>query len=135
MNNTVGISVIVPVTERVDSIENLLTTYYDVLAATGREFEIICVLDGKFAHLAAEITQISDIQASTKVISLSRIYGESVALAIAVERALYDLVLTLPSYEQVESSKISMLLDHIGLLAGVFLHVVESMHASSCFFT
>ncbi|MCH9004553.1 MAG: glycosyltransferase [Proteobacteria bacterium] len=108
-----GISVIIPVTERVDSIENLLMTYQQVIASTGRDFEIICVLDGKFAHLKTNIRQESNKHGTIRVISLSRNYGESVALAIAIEHARYDLVLTLPSYEQIESNAIPTLFDHI----------------------
>lgn len=108
-----SVSVIVPVTERVHNLVDLLATYDKVIGAIGRKFEIICVLDGKFSQLAADIRKSPDFEKSIKVIALTRNYGESVALAIAVEQAKYDILLTLPSYEQVESSQIPLLFEHI----------------------
>jgi len=115
MNNSKNdsISVIVPVTERVHNLTELLTTYLDVMGKVGCKFEIICVLDGKYAHLAADIRQAPELENKVKVIGLARNNGESAALMIAVEHAKHDHLLTLPSYEQVESSQIPLLLDYI----------------------
>ena len=113
MNTVEGISAIIPVAERVDDIENLLNVYHDVLDGINRPFEIICVLDGKFANLQSNVKRLSDKFGDLSVIVFSRTFGESAALSAAITHAKYDLVLTLPSYEQVESSDIPILLKHI----------------------
>lgn len=113
LENKAGVTVIVPVTERADTVPDTLAKYKGVVKSLDRDFEFICVVDGKFAQLKSNIESIFVNDAKCKVIALSRTYGESVALAIAIEQAQYDLILTLPSYEQVESSSISKLFDFV----------------------
>lgn len=113
MTTNESVSVIVPFTERVGDVATLLKSYRQGLTELGVTFEFICVLDGKFVHLEPQIRKLAKSIGPLKIIKFSRVYGESVALATAIEAANHDLILTLPSYEQVAGDKLSALFDSI----------------------
>ncbi len=113
MTTNENVSVIVPFTERVGDVARLLKSYRKGLIELGVTFEFICVLDGKFANLEPQIKEIAKSIGPLKIIRFSRNYGESVALTTAIEAANHELILTLPSYEQVAGDKFSALFDAI----------------------
>ena len=108
-----GVSVVIPITERLDELGSLFQGYYDALHATGQPVQFIYVLDGRFSHLAPELLRLNAKPHSIEVVSLSRTFGESAALTLGFERARYDLVMTLPAYHQIDPASISQLIDEI----------------------
>lgn len=102
MTGRSGVSVVIPVTERCDDIRTLTKIYLDALIGLCRPIQFIFVLDGPFAYLAEELRQIEREPHAIEIISLTRTFGESVALTLGFERAAYDLILTLPAYQQIE---------------------------------
>lgn len=113
MGDSAGISIIIPLSERNDDLGDLFATYSQALGRTGRSLQFIFVLDGGFASLADELHGIDPGQHSLEVVSLSRTFGESAALTIGFDRAIHDLVLTLPAYQQVEADSLPALIDAI----------------------
>ncbi len=113
MKATESISVVIPVAERVDDIEGLLRSYYDALEQMNVAFEIICVLDGKFADLESKVRDCANALGDIVIMRFSRTFGESAALALGIEQAQYDYILTLPSYGQVESNSLAQLFEQI----------------------
>lgn len=113
MNSETGISVVIPVTERCDDVTELFGSYRQALEETGRPLQFIFVLDGNFAQLADSIRCLDAGTHALEIVALTRTFGESAALTIGFERARYDLVMTLPAYQQVKPDSIPKLLDAI----------------------
>jgi len=108
-----GISIIIPLTERHDDLQGLFDAYSQALVHTGRPLQFIFVLDGGFSQLAEELCSIDPQHHSIEVVPLSRTFGESTALTIGFDRAIHDLVMTLPAYQQVEADHLPTLIDAI----------------------
>ena len=113
MTNNQGLSIVIPVTERHDDLITLFDVYNKALQKVGRPLQFIFVVDGGFARVADELRSIETGNYSLEIISLSRTFGEGAALTIGFDRAKYDLVMTLPAYQQVEAAQIPKLIDAI----------------------
>lgn len=114
----VDLSVIVPVTERFDEVRELYFRYRDAVRASGLDFEITYVLDGRYPDVLAELKSLIDEGERLRVIALSRPFGEATAIMVGFNHAAGERILTLPAYEQVEPSGIPRLiaaLDHCDL--------------------
>ncbi len=95
VGSTPGISVVVPVFDEVDSLEELYIGITDACDKLGRGHEIVFIDDGcrdgsdrKLAELAARDSRV-------QVIHFRRNFGKSPALAAGFERVRGDIVLTL----------------------------------------
>ena len=113
MTDIEGISVIIPVTERIGEFPSLFEGYRDALDAVGCPLQFICVLDGKFANLAEEMKSLDAKKHSVEIMCLSRTFGESAALNLGFERASYDYIMTLPSYHQVDPKSVAEMVNGI----------------------
>ncbi|MEE9422709.1 MAG: glycosyltransferase [Gammaproteobacteria bacterium] len=102
------LSVIVPITERYDSVKELFYEYKTGIEATGLSYEIIYVLDGDHAAVLEDLTQLQDSEKLT-IITLARQFGEATALNAAFSTAVGSLLLTLPAYWQIQASEIPAL--------------------------
>lgn len=118
MTSNTKVSAIVPVSERCDISGQLARDYLDALHATGRDFELVFVLDGKRTKLTEKLVEIASTDTRLRIIQLARTFGESTALSAGIENTTGDVVLTLPAYYQVEAGDIGKLiieLDHCDL--------------------
>lgn len=111
MSDTVGISAIVPVTERFDEVETLYRAYKSGLEGTGRSYEFIYVLDGDYPGVLSELRRLRDGGEPIRIIALAKWFGEATALTIRFEQAEGDLILTLPAYEQIRADEIPRLVE------------------------
>lgn len=114
------LSVIIPVTERCDPVRELYYKYKAGIEATGKEYEIIYVLDGERPDALKELTGLQESEKIT-IITLGKWFGESTALNAAFGQSTGGIILTLPAYQQVEAEEIPRLVaaleDHDMILA------------------
>jgi glycosyltransferase involved in cell wall biosynthesis len=107
------ISVIVPVTERYDDIEEMHREYKDALAAAGRPFEMIYVVDGGFRKAYLELKSMKERGETLTLIWLSRSFGEAVAITSGFQQASGGIILTLPAYHQVDAAELPKLIESL----------------------
>lgn len=105
------VSVVVPVSDRMDSIAELHRAYAEVLGGTGKTHEFVFVLDGVRPGPLRELQELKQREPSVEVVVLSRWFGEATALAVGFDRARADVILTVPSYFQIDPAEIPALLD------------------------
>lgn len=114
-NQTSGkteLSVIIPVTERYDSVRDVFYDYKRGIEATGKTYEIIYVLDGSYPEVLDALTEIQESEQLT-IITLAKIFGETTALNAAFTSASGDILLTLPAYQQIDAREIPVLVKAI----------------------
>lgn len=110
MTENEKISAIVPVSERYDDSGLLAREYLEALKQTGRNFELVFVLDGKHTALGERLLVIAGEDARLRIIQLAKGFGEATALSAGIENTQGGTVLTLPAYYQVEPGEIGKLL-------------------------
>lgn len=81
------ISVVVPVFDEVDSLEQLHREISTAVEALDRSFELIFVDDGSRDGSGAKLDEIAGADARVRVVHFRRNFGKSPALAAAFERA------------------------------------------------
>jgi glycosyltransferase involved in cell wall biosynthesis len=107
----IDVSVIVPVGPRHVEIGELHTEYREALAATGRSFEFIYVVDGPFEDALAAVQNLVAAGEPVTGVFLTRLFGESTALMAGFEQASGDIIVTLPAHRQIVAEDVSKLLD------------------------
>ena len=75
----VPLSVLVPISDRVDDLRRLHRVYTDALALTGRTFELIYVLDGPQPAALASLREMKAHDPSIHVLTMHRYFGEGTA--------------------------------------------------------
>lgn len=104
-----SISVVIPVCSRVDELSALLPEYAHALMELDVNFEIIAVVDGPKKSAIESLGSVAASNAWLRVVELSRQFGESAALTAGFSLAKGELILTLPSYYQVDPADIPKL--------------------------
>lgn len=110
MENTVELSVIIPVTDRYDPIREVYREYKEGIDASKLRSEIIYVLDGPFPELFRELTQLREEGEKIRIITLAKRFGEATALTVGFNHSTGNTLLTLPAYQQIQASEIPKLL-------------------------
>jgi glycosyltransferase involved in cell wall biosynthesis len=110
----VELSVVIPVTERVGDVEPLFEAYRAAVAAMGRPFEFVYVLDGQYPGVLEALRRLKAGGAPIRVIALAKSFGEATALSAGVANASGELILTLPAYRQVAPGEIPRLMAELG---------------------
>ena len=90
-----GISVVIPVFDEVDSLEELYQGITAACARIGRGHEIVFVNDGSRDGSDRKLDELAERDEHVHVIHFRRNFGKSPALAAAIERVRGDIVLTL----------------------------------------
>jgi glycosyltransferase involved in cell wall biosynthesis len=97
------ISVIVPITERHDDLQEIYQQTANMLGRLERSVEFIFVVDGqKFAPAFEQLCEMQKAHSELRVILLSKTFGEATALAVGFEQARGQIIITLSPYFQVE---------------------------------
>ena len=107
----VDLSVIIPVGERRTDVVGLFNEYRAGLAAIGRSYEVIFVLDGLYPDFELGLAELAKTGEHFTVVTLSRTFGEATALMLGFEKAQGSIILTLPAYPQIVGSDIVKLTD------------------------
>jgi glycosyltransferase involved in cell wall biosynthesis len=109
IEGSIDISVIIPVGERHASAPSLYAEYKQGIAATGRSYEMIFVIDGHHPEFVAGLELLAKTGERFVVVTLSRTFGESTAIMAGFERATGNIIVTLPAYQQIAGSGIGKL--------------------------
>jgi len=107
------VSVVVPVVERADDLQALYHAFAAELDSCGAAHEFLFVFDGGFTP-PPEITELSRERDNVRVLRFARIFGETAALQLGIERSRGDVILTLPAYFQVKPEGLKPMLDRLG---------------------
>jgi len=103
------LSVIIPVTERLDPVSELFRDYKRGVEATGLDYEFIYIIDGEQPEVLNELTRLQESEQLT-IITLAKKFGEATALNAAFGKASGNIILTLPAYQQIETDDIPRLI-------------------------
>ncbi|MFO7563115.1 MAG: glycosyltransferase family 2 protein [Enhygromyxa sp.] len=108
-----GISVVVPVFDEVDSLEELYQGITASCVRLGRGHEIVFVNDGSRDGSDRKLDELAGRDACVQVIHFRRNFGKSPALAAAFERVRGDIVLTLDADLQDDPAMIPEFVERI----------------------
>lgn len=107
----VGVSLIIPVTERCEDLVEIYRVHLDVLNRRGVAYEFIFVIDGGFEQAGDLVRELAQNEDSVRVIQLSRDFGEATALGVGFEQAEGDVVVIMPSYFQTTPAGLDAILN------------------------
>lgn len=110
---TETLSVIVPITERHDDIEELYRMYKEALLRTGYPWEIIFVIDGLFPKAYIQLKSLKDCGEKITLVKHARSFGEAVAITSGFKQSTGGWIMTLPAYHQVEESELPKLVESL----------------------
>lgn len=111
MTHDIDISAIVPVTNRAEHVADLTKEYIDVLDSIGRSFEIIIVIDGDKPVVFDALDKLAETDKRIRLIKFARSFGEATAISAGFRLSAGKIILTLPSYYQVEPPSIITLVE------------------------
>lgn len=109
----VFISAIVPVADRHDEAEIVWRAYYDMLASTGRPFELIYVIDGMHPIISAIMKRLELTHPLLKVQCLNQQFGEAACIREGIKISRGEIILLLPPYLQIMPDAIPTLIDRL----------------------
>jgi len=109
----IDISVVVPVTERIDDLREIYVQYTRKLSEYGKAFEFIFVVDGSYRNVIGGLKDLKKEFRNVKVVFLSRTFGEATALSVGFEVSKAPIILTISSYFQVEPGEIHRILNKV----------------------
>ena len=109
----VGISVIVPVTERPESLSDLYVEYSAPLRSSGRSYEFIFVAEPWFGELTAPLEALAAKGEPIRVLQVAQTMGEASLLKLAVAHCRAPIVVTLPAYHRIEAAGIVELIARV----------------------
>ena len=119
----VGVSVVVPVTERCDRLDEIYRTHADILKTFVSTFEFIFVLDEGFEIPARSLEELIGQGEPIRLIHLKRHFGEATVLMVGFQQVQFDIIVTLPAYFQTLPEGLPMVLT--SLLEGNDLVVTQ----------
>ena len=113
LEQAVQVSIVVPVSGRWGDLRDIYDQHAKEISATGHSYEFIFVLDGPDESTLQPLRALKLEHPEIQVIALNRWFGEATALAIGLEHSRGSVILTLPSYFQVEPFEIRRLLEQL----------------------
>src|SRR5262245_53589258 len=113
LEQVVELSIVIPVSGRCGDLRDIYEQHAKQISVTGRSYEFIFVLDGPDEAALRALRALKLEHPEIQIIALNRWFGEATTLAIGLERSRGSVVLTLPSYFQVEPFEILRLLDQL----------------------
>jgi glycosyltransferase involved in cell wall biosynthesis len=115
MKNQCEISAIVIYYEKYlyDNVSELHNAYKASLEATHLDYEFIYVVDGKLPSVMDELIKLYKTGEKIKIVKLGKWFGDATALQAGFEQSSGQLIVTLPSYKQVDEKDIPKLINAI----------------------
>ena len=113
LEKSVELSVVVAISERHDDLRELYLQYAKQLSTNGNPYEFIFVLDGPKREALRTLKELKREHPEIKVITLNRHFGEATALSVGFDKARGSVILTLPSFFQVEPYEVHSLLEKL----------------------
>jgi glycosyltransferase involved in cell wall biosynthesis len=115
------VSVVISVGERHDSIRELMEDYDRAIRKCISDYEYILVIDGEHPDVIEALNEFAVDRQNVRIVQLARSFGDAVAFSIGFDTARGQLIMTLPSYYQVEPKAIPKLvsaLDEVDMIEG-----------------
>ncbi len=113
MDSKTKLSVIIPISERYDDIQKVFDEYNNSIESMGLKYEFIYVLDGNYPEALNSLQEIQKNHDNVKVIKFAKWFGESVAISAGFEESNGEIILTLPSYLQIDAKEIHLLVNDL----------------------
>ncbi len=115
MNNIIDLSAIIVYYQKYeyDEIRPLFDEYKTNLDKTNLSYEFVFVIDGNMPEVMSEIKQIAESNNNIKIIKLGRWFGDATSLQAGFEASEGKLILTLPSFQQVEADEIPKMVESL----------------------
>ena len=107
------VSVVVPVSDRVEALDQLYQEYSRPLRDAQLSFEIEFVVEPWLADRAAGLLGLEARGEPVRTLRLAQPAGEGALVKVGAERARGDVILILPAYRRVESSVLPTLVDRV----------------------
>lgn len=111
--SSVDLSVVIAISERHDDLQQVYCEYAREITATGLAYEFIFVVDGPDQEVLGTLQSLKKQYSDISLITLNRSFGEATALSAGFERAKGRIIVTVPSYFQVEPPEIQRMLKKV----------------------
>jgi hypothetical protein len=115
------VSVIVPVSERPEPLDELYREFAPALRQRGLPFEFIFIAEPGSRHLLGAVAVLIADGEPVRLLTVGQSVGETMLIRLAVAEARGDIILTLPAYRRVEAPALPALVEHIQLGADLAL--------------
>jgi hypothetical protein len=115
VKNKIDISAIIIYYEKYsyDDVKELHKAYKASLETTFLNYEFIYIVDGQLPSVIDELNELYKLGERIKVVKLGKWFGDATALQVGFEQASGELILTLPSYKQVDENDIPRLIEAV----------------------
>ncbi len=112
MRNQIDLSVIIIYYEKYlyDNVIELHHAYKKTIKTTNLNYEFIYVVDGELPTVLEDVNKLYELGERIKLIKLGKWFGDATALQVGFEQASGQLILTLPSFKQVDEHDIPKLI-------------------------
>lgn len=110
---TLALSVVVPVSERPEPLDELYREFADVLRRRGWDFEFLFVLEPWGGSLAERLQPLVDAGEPVTVLIGGQTMGEAALLKLAAGYCRGAVVVTLPPYYRVEANAVIGLVERV----------------------
>lgn len=111
--SNIDITAIVPITERVEHVDQLVLSYHHALASLGKRYEFLFLLSPQWDQYKSSLESIIAQGVPGKIVSFSRTFGEATAIQVGGEMAHGETIITLTPYEQIAPESITQVLANL----------------------
>ncbi|MDF1815366.1 MAG: glycosyltransferase family 2 protein [Verrucomicrobiales bacterium] len=108
-----GVSVIVPIYNEEENLQDLYNSLTDVLSTLDKEYEILLVNDGSSDDSGRVIDQLEKFHSPVRGIQLRRNFGQTAAMMAGIDHARYDILVPLDGDLQNDPADIPLLLNKL----------------------
>ncbi len=105
----IDLTVLIPVGGRHADVAGLWADYETGLRKLGLTYECIVILDGPRPDVAPRLERLAAESKCVTVLELTRSFGEATAIMAGFERARGQIIVTLPSYPQIDAADLPKL--------------------------
>lgn len=113
MSEKIDLSVIIVLSKsnKYDNISELYHAYKKNIELTGLTYQFIYVTDRDSQNILNELFELKESGEEIEIIELAKWFGDAAALNAGFEQSSGDMILTLPSYRQIDESEIPGLIN------------------------
>jgi hypothetical protein len=97
-----------------DEILPLFEDYKRNLDKVNLSYEVVFVIDGNMPEALDNVHKIAETNDNIKIIKLGRWFGDATSLQAGFDACEGELIITLPSFQQVEADEIPKMIESLG---------------------
>ncbi len=112
-NNKIELSVIVPLYNETENIDDVYKTLLSAIEPIGRTFELIMIDDGSLDSTVDKLKIIANNDKRVKAVLFARNFGQTAALSAGIDKAEGDIIITIDGDLQNDPNDIPMMLKKI----------------------